>query len=133
LHAHAVASLEPAGAKAFAPHAMHAAASAAACCVLTVPAGHAVHAVWLNAALKVPTGHARHVRVALSSVKNPGRHRQSRTVCPPSCSRELFPTHGTGAIDCSGQYVSTGHGAHASLLTWPLKEPEAQGVQASIN
>jgi len=116
LHLHAVASLEPAGAAAFAPHAMQAAASAAASCVLTVPAGHAVQLLWSNRALKVPTGHARQVRDKASSVKNPGRHRQSNCVDPPTSSRELFPTHGTGAIACSGQYVSTGHAAHASLL-----------------
>jgi len=62
LHAHAVASLEPAGAKAFAPHAMHAAASLAATCVFTVPAGQAVQLVWSDRALNVPTGQARHVR-----------------------------------------------------------------------
>jgi len=130
---HAVASLEPAGAAALAPHAMQAAASAAACCVLTVPAGHAVQFVWSNKALKVPTGHGGHVRDTLLLVRNPGRHRQSCSDFPPTSSRELFPTHGTGAIDCSGQYVSTGHAAHASLLTWPLKEPAAQGVHVSWN
>jgi len=62
LHAHAVASLEPAGAAALAPHAMQAAASSAACCALTVPAGQAVQLFRLKLALKVPTGHAWHVR-----------------------------------------------------------------------
>jgi len=117
LHAHATASLEPAGAAALAPHAMQAAASSEAWRVLTVPAGHAVQSLWSNRALKVPTGHARQVRDKASSVKTPGRHRQSNCVAPPTSSRELFPTQGTGATDCTGQNVSTGHGAHASLPT----------------
>jgi len=130
LQAQAVASLEPASAAAFAPHVMQAAASSAACCVLTVPAGHAVQFVWSNKALKVPTGHAGHVRETLSSVKNPGLHGQSCTVCPPSVSRELFLTHTTSIKDCARQYVLTGHGAHASFPILPLKDPTAHGAHA---
>jgi len=131
LHAQAVASLEPASAAALAPHEMQALASSATCCLLTVPAGHAVQFVWSSKALNVPTGHGLHVRLTLSSVKNPGGQRQSRISTPPSASRELFPTHATGTTDCTGQYVSTGHGAHASLLTWPLNDPVAQGAHAN--
>jgi len=67
----------------------------------------------------------------VSIVAKPGLHKQSNNFAPPTSSRELFPTHGTGAIDCTGQNVSTGHGAHAPLLMSPLKEPAAQGVHVS--
>jgi len=73
------------------------------------------------------------VRDKASSVKNPGRHRQSNCVDPPTSSRELFPTHGTGATDCTGQNVSTGHGAHASLLIFPLKKPAAHGAHTDAS
>ena len=96
-----------------------------------MPGGHVVQFGWSNAALKEPTGHAGHARPGRSSVKKQSRHKQSNCVAPPAASRELFPAHGTGTTDCTGQNASTGHAAHASLPMEPLKEPAAHGAHAA--